>query len=268
MSEEEKRTEEKTTDEKVNEPDRVIGWSSAATVARRSVAYLRRQVEKGRLRSDKNAAGENVFARTELEELRPTEPPAPVPLPPLTASDAAVAAKADGTASSAASVAARPMSEGELQAAVFDDLGHGKRISQIVIDRRLPLEDVLRIFNDWKKACLVDLNAPSVPAEVELLKKRMDDLQAENGAMKTIIEKQEERLEKWRAYLSGVETRLARLPFFTPEGVVCHDCGKNTWLPRQVMCMSCGANHFLGASEPGPDGKRKVEPVRVLPSKD
>jgi hypothetical protein len=250
---------EETKDEQTSEKESVVGWNAAAEFARRSVPWLRRHHAKGRLRSERSAGGEHVFARSDLKALRPE--PAPEPEQAVPASEGSVTmppivpVDSDGIS-------------GETYSLIFADLEAGKQFATIVVERKQLPETVEKIVAKWRRAKVSDLNNPSVPAEIALLKKRLDDLQTENGGLKGTIQAMSETLDGWRKYLKGIETRLCRLPFFTPEGVRCHDCGKNSWLPRQVMCMSCGANHFLDVSEPGPDGKRKVEPIHVLPCKD
>ena len=156
---------EETKTEPTTRKEPIIGWAAAAEVSGRAVPFLRRQLGKGVLRSERNAAGEHVFERSDLEALRPSPVPVPAEFPPLdgvqaggdTANLPPVEVDTDGISA-------------ETYSSVYADLEAGKTIAAIVIDRKLLPETVEKIVAKWRKGKSVDLNGPGVPAELERLR--------------------------------------------------------------------------------------------------
>ncbi|MBN1770830.1 MAG: hypothetical protein JXB32_06210 [Deltaproteobacteria bacterium] len=261
---------------KSEKPDFVVGWSAAAGIAQRSASWLRRRVAEGTLRSDRDAEAQHTFLRADLEALQPPKEPSP-PLPREQSVPEAADCQREGGPSGAAALPAATaaatapaMAEGELQALVFDDLEQGRRIAQIVIERRLPRADVARIVEEWRKAGIADLNSPGVPAEVEKLQQRVGGLKEQLDAMTTANGQFAKRLDQFvkahndaRLFLLDLERRLSRIPFLTRSGVACPECGKVGWLPRQVMCTACGKDHFFDVSDPDAAGRRHVRTIRI-----
>jgi hypothetical protein len=244
--------DEQAKDELASEKESVVGWNAAAEFARRSVPWLRRHHAKGELRSERSAGGEHVFARSDLEALRPEPAPDPEPEQAVPASEGSASAPPimpvdnDGIS-------------GETYSLIFADLEAGKQFAAIIVERKLLPETVEKIIAKWRRAKATDLNNPSVPAEIELLKRRLEPLAAQNERLQEIITDAKNTVKAWDKYFKSFLTILHRIPFFWPKGVSCPSCGRNSWLPRQVMCLSCGADHFLEVSDPGPDGKRLVK---------
>jgi hypothetical protein len=173
----------------------VIGWQAAAKFVGKNASWMRRQVAAGRIRAEKNEAGENVFVRSELEALRPPASPTPAAVETPVVPGGAVSSGADGGGNSPPlSAAPRPLTKGELYAAVFEELDAGKRVSEIVRKLKVPVDEVLRIVAEWKTAGAADLNAPSVPAEI--------------ATMTAQVKEAYDFAKGWREWADVVDTKL------------------------------------------------------------
>lgn len=224
--------------------ERIIGWDAASKVAAQSVAQLRRLVENGKLRAAKDRKGRHVFRRPDLDGVRKAAPRPPA----VSSAPPAIAAEGEGTRSQGvepAAVLASPASStphvsagvrdelpGEVTAAVFADLEKRVNPVRIAIERKLPSGVVRRAVEEWRRLRALDLNAPSVPALLESLRRQV----------RKVIAAAKDHDER----IAEVEATLHALPVPDKRRYTCDKCGAEGLVGVTVQCTKCGDEDLYG----------------------
>jgi hypothetical protein len=133
---------EESTNENEN-GERIVGLTAAAAYAHRSIGFLRRLVQRGAVRSQRNERGEHTFSRRLLEALRPDEPaPAEVaPTDPPEASPVSIVVQPEPAAPSPAIPAEDAPAESAPAEAVRGDDGVTESIPASLEDLQRQLEE-------------------------------------------------------------------------------------------------------------------------------
>jgi hypothetical protein len=182
----------------------VRGWESAAEVAGRSVASVRKLVDGRKLSASKDSEGVRLFRRADLEGL----PPVQASTPRGTEVDPASASGVEG--STASSTLSAPDPDGAVVAGIFADLEAGHDLRRIVVDRKLPPETVGSAYRDWLALGSIDLlRTPEAEARLAALEERVEALAGQlagiEGASLEASDKNARDIEK---RLRGAERRV------------------------------------------------------------
>jgi hypothetical protein len=184
----------------------VIGWRAASRIAGRAETWLRRRKESGELQATKNESGENVFARAELEALRPPPPPDPATADaPGTVADTSTAT--GSPASATVSTAISNMTPGEREAAVFTELDEGLTPTAIVRKLEITFKELQPIIETWKTAKLADVSSPSVPAEIQRFAGKVASVEKRFGELHGSVA---ETTGAWVEWQKGVDDWRAK----------------------------------------------------------
>lgn len=174
MNERHNGNQHDTNDDAGAQDDRVVGWSAASEVARRTIPWLRRHLAQGLLRSQRDENGQHVFSRADLEALRPAEPTLGPGSLAIRANEGTHRNPTDEASSVERAASAPPVDEQgvsvDAYAQVFEDLTAGKTLDRIVVERKLLPDVVERVARRWWALKEADLNTPSTPAELSLLR--------------------------------------------------------------------------------------------------
>ncbi len=165
----------------------IRGWLAAAEIAGRSATTLRRLVDRGELDALKTADGVYEFQREHLEALRPGE------------HDAA------------------------LVAAVFADLDAAKPLTQIVCQRKMSVETMRGLYEEWRALREMDLHVEGADKALAKLHAQLETLQLELEQLKT-------------------QAGLGALA----DGYSCASCHAGGSVAVRVLCTSCQRQEWLG----------------------